>query len=270
MPRGLISLRTVMAMVAASAILAFAPTARAESILDQITHRGTLRIAIAASFPFSRMTPAGEPEGYDIEVAKGLAEALHVKPEWIVIDSPGRVTALQTRKADVTIAQFTRTVDRSMTVAFSEPYTVSYPQFLIKASRTDLNATADLNNSNIKVALGRGGTAEQDVPAVAPQASLLRFSMGNDEMRAVNSGQADAAAEDNFFIGAAMRDHPGEYRALPSVERKSDICIGLPAGDPDFLRVVNVWVHEFNASGRNAAAFKKWFGWDAPRIESIY
>lgn len=251
-------------------LLLLAGSAHAESIIDQVTKRGTLRIAAEGQFPFGRMTPSGELEGYDYEVGKALAAALHVKPEFIIIDTPGRVTALQTRKADVTIAEFTRTVERSMVVAFSEPYTVSYPLFLVKANRDDIKTTADLNKPGIKISFGRGGTAEQDVPAMAPTAQYLRIGSGADDLRAVTSGQSDAAGEDNFFIGAAIKDHPGEFKSLPSVNRKSDICIGLPAGDPDWLRVINVWVKQFNTSGENARLFKAWFGFDPPKIQQDF
>jgi len=34
--------------------------------------------------PYSKVTPSGDPEGYDIDIAKRLAEALKVKPEFVV------------------------------------------------------------------------------------------------------------------------------------------------------------------------------------------
>ena len=91
----------------------------ARGLLQGVLSRGTLRIAVLPSLPpYSRVLPTGEPEGYDIDIAKKLAEALKVKPEFVVTDIPGRVTSLQTRKVDVTIADFTRNVERSTTIAF--------------------------------------------------------------------------------------------------------------------------------------------------------
>ena len=96
-------------LVAASALVGGSIAGRAQtpSVLQQIVSRGTLRIAVLPSLPpYSKVTPGGEPEGYDIDIAKRLAEALKVKPEFVVTDIPGRVTSLQTRKVDVTVADF--------------------------------------------------------------------------------------------------------------------------------------------------------------------
>ena len=44
----------------------------------------------------------------------------------------------------------------------------------------------------------------------------------------------------------------------------------MPAGDPDWLRIVNLWVEQFNASGDNAKLFKQWFGYDQPQLQVVY
>ena len=68
--------------------------------------------------------PDGQPDGYDVDIGKALAAALKVKPEFILVDSPGRITALQTGKADVADASFTNTIERSTAIAFTRPYLI--------------------------------------------------------------------------------------------------------------------------------------------------
>ncbi len=90
------SRRTLLCGLAAALILGTAPvSAQSPSLLQQIVSRGTIRIAVLPSLPpYSRVTPGGEPEGYDVDIAKRLADALKVKPEFVVTDIPGRVTSL--------------------------------------------------------------------------------------------------------------------------------------------------------------------------------
>src|SRR5262245_37047492 len=109
-------LRAVMALAVAAAVLAVAfvtPShAQQAGILGDVTQRGTVRIAIiGGNPPYSKLNPSGEPEGYDIDIGKMIAAALKVKPEFIITDIPGRIVSLQTRKADLTIADFTKTVE---------------------------------------------------------------------------------------------------------------------------------------------------------------
>jgi polar amino acid transport system substrate-binding protein len=241
--------------------------AQAPGLLQQIITRGTIRIAVLPSLPpYSKVTPSGEPEGYDIDIAKRLAEALKVKPEFVVTDIPGRVTSLQTRKVDVTIADFTRNVERSTTIAFTDPYLVTTMRVLVPEN-AKWKSIADMGNGEgIKIAISRGGTAERAVPAALSKVTLTRFNTQADEMSALLSGQVDAMAEDDFYNTQAIKDRPGKLRQLDGSLARAEIAIGLPPGDADWLRVLNLFVAQMNASGDNARMFKTWFGFDQPAI----
>jgi polar amino acid transport system substrate-binding protein len=264
-------LRYALAATAVFALGMSSATAQTPSVLQQIISRGTIRIAVLPSLPpYSRVTPAGTPEGYDIDVAKRLADALKVKPEFVVTDIPGRVTSLQTHKVDVTIADFTRNVERSLTIAFTDPYLVTTMRMLVPEN-AKWKSIADMGDGDgIRVAISRGGTAEHAVPAAVPKATLVRFNTQADEMSALLSGQADAMAEDDFYNTQAVKDRPGKLRQLDGSLARAEIAIGLPPGDPDFTRVLNLFVEQLNASGDNARLFKQWFGFDQPAIEAHF
>jgi polar amino acid transport system substrate-binding protein len=98
----------------------------------------------------------------------------------------------------------------------------------------------------------------------------VRFNTQADEMSALLSGQADAMAEDDFYNTQAVKDRPGKLRQLDGSLARAEIAIGLPPGDPDFTRVLNLFVEQLNASGDNARLFKQWFGFDQPAIEAHF
>jgi polar amino acid transport system substrate-binding protein len=255
----------------AAALAAPAPAhAETPGILQQVLSRGSVRIAVLASLPpFAQMTPSGQPEGYDIDIAHMLAASLKVKPELIVTDIPTRVTGLQTRKFDLTIADFTRNVDRSTTIAFTDPYLFTGGKAMVLID-SPAKVLTDLNDPKYRIAIDRGGTAEVMVPAVVPKAQLVRFNTEADEFAALMNGQADAMAEDTLYNQRQIRDHPGKLRETEGWFGSNEICIGLPAGDFDWWRVINLWVHQFNASGDNARLFRKWFGFDLPKIQAQF
>jgi polar amino acid transport system substrate-binding protein len=254
--------------VAAAAFMA-APLASAQAqtkgILTQVLERGTIRIAIQGGVPpYSIIKENGEPEGYDIDIGKAIAAALKVKPEWVTVDTPGRITALQTHKADITIADFTANTTRSTVIAFTDPYIVVFMQFTVLANRDDIKTIKDLDKPEMKIGFGRGSTQEQLVPAAVPNATLSRFSGQADTMDALNTGRIDSMALDNLGTSGQLAASPGKYKVLPGTYSREDIAVGLPAGDFDWWRVLNMWMHEFNTSGENAKLFKKWFGYDMP------
>ena len=275
MPKLLAHVLRLAGLVGLATMLAGAVPGMAQqkSILNQVVQRGTVRIAIiGGSPPFSTITPSGTPQGYDIDVANQLSAALGVKPEFVITDVPGRIVSLQSGKVDLTIASFTKTVERSKVIAFSHPYVVVSLQFLVLANRDDIKTIDDLNKPLMKIAITRGGTAEANVPKVLPNVTPARFDAMNDVLLALKAGQVDALSQDNLYNGQLMGREPNTYKVLPGNTwfPHEEFGIGVPAGDPDWLRVVDVWVDQFNASGDNGRLFKKWFGDHLPPIQAHY
>ena len=102
------------AVLAALAATTFSASAQTTSILNDVIKRGEIRVAtIAGNPPYSSLSPSGEPVGYDIDIANLIGAALKVKVKFLIVDVPGRIVALQTGRADITVANFTNTVERS-------------------------------------------------------------------------------------------------------------------------------------------------------------
>ena len=80
----------------------------ADSILTDVLHRGTVRIAITTGAPPTRFEDEnGNLQGYEVDVANRLAKDLGVTIDWIKTDTVDRVAMLQTKKADITISTLT-------------------------------------------------------------------------------------------------------------------------------------------------------------------
>lgn len=242
-------------------------SAQESNLFATIQSRGTLRIAtVGGNPPYSSLGTDGQPTGYDVDIGKALAESLGVKPEFMIVDVPGRIAALQTGRADVTIANFTATTQRSTVVAFSRPYVVVGSVFLA-LNDSPVQTVEQLNDAKYKVAYARGATSEQTTASVVPKTEKLRFDANNDGFLALQSGQADAVFMDSLQAASYVAKEAGKYRMLPGNFSYEAIAIGMPAGDFDWWRIVDGWVAQFNGSGANDALFKKYFGFDLPSIK---
>ncbi|MDP9260674.1 MAG: transporter substrate-binding domain-containing protein [Actinomycetota bacterium] len=136
-----------------------------QSILDKVLSSKVLKVAtVDANPPWESLGADGKPTGYDIDIAKAIAETLGAQIQWDVTDSPGRVTDAQTGKVDLVVANFTATPKRALSIAFSTPYFIALGQFMVGAN-SKYNTLADLNAGHAKIASARGGTADQLVPA---------------------------------------------------------------------------------------------------------
>ncbi|MCW3474591.1 transporter substrate-binding domain-containing protein [Limobrevibacterium gyesilva] len=260
-----------MALAAAAAGAGLAPSpagaqTQQSRILADIQKRGTIRMAtVAGNPPYSSVKPDGTPEGYDIEIGQQLAAALKVKPEWIVVDSPGRITALQTGKADVSIANFTATLERSTAIAFTRPYLIVGSNYMVKKD-SPLQNVEQANKANIKIGLPRGGTAEDIAARVTPNATVVKVNTVTDAFLALKSGQVDAQILDSLQDAAFLSQEGAGFRNLPGNWSYEEISIGLPAGDGDWLRIVDTFVRQLIGSGEDARLFRKYFGYDMPPL----
>jgi polar amino acid transport system substrate-binding protein len=262
-------LRTGLALAATAPTAAlFARIAHAEEshILTELQKRGTIRIAtVAGNPPYSSFRPDGTPEGYDIEIGQQLAAALKVKPEWIVVDSPGRITALQTGKADASVANFTATIERSTAIAFTRPYLIVGSNYMVKKD-SPLQNVEQANKPNIKIGVPRGGTSEDIAAKTTPAATVVKFNTVTDAFLALKSGQVDAHIVDSLQDAAFLAKEGANFRNLPGNWSYEEISIGVPSGDADWLRIVDTFVRQLIGSGEDARLFKKYFGYDMPPL----
>lgn len=244
--------------------------AQAGEVLKNILSSGKLRISVMASLPpYTNMNPSGQLEGYDIDIAKKLAEVLKVTPEFIVVDSAGRVAALQTGKSDITFSGMARNITRALTIAFSDPYLIVPGRVLVKAN-SPLKTIDEVNDPKWKMSMNRGGNSEPIIAARFPKTNRLLFNANADCLNALMSDQVDAMAQDFFYLTEQMNKRPGMFRVLDGSYSRQENSAGIPAGDADWLRVVNLFISQLNTSGQNKELFKKWFGFDPPRITPDY
>ena len=95
---------------------------------------------------------------------------------------------------------------------------------------------------------------------------MIRFDTPNDAFLALRSGQVDSQLQDSLQ-NALLVQKDKSVRNLPGNYSYEEICIGLPAGDPDWWRIVDTFVRQLNGSGDNGKLFRKHFGFDMPPLQ---
>lgn len=229
-----------------------------DSALKTIQQSGTIRVADCLSFaPFGFKTASGDPDGYDIDIAKAMAKDLGVKLEVVDTSSANRIPNLQTNKVDVVICNFTRNGERQKQVDFTDPYVVASEALLVKKS-SSIQKAQDVVGKTI--ATVKGSTNADILKKLGIDIKTREFDTSQAAILAVRQGQADAMIEDsNFLAYQAKLDNtlrvtkealiPPEYNAF-----------GVQQGDQIWLNWLNGFLFRYNASGANKAAYEKWFG----------
>src|SRR5690606_27445176 len=152
--------RFVRGMLAAgvTAVSAFAASgAHAADLIDTVKERGTLIVGVEGTYPpFNYVdTKTGELDGFDIDVAKLIADKLGVKAQFVKTEWSAILAGLSSGKFDVIINQVGITPERKQTFDFSVPYVASSPQLILrKNDDAGYTSFADLKGKKLGVSQG--------------------------------------------------------------------------------------------------------------------
>ncbi|MGB3516967.1 MAG: transporter substrate-binding domain-containing protein [Elainellaceae cyanobacterium] len=228
--------------------------------LDQILSTGVVKIAVPQdSPPFGSMGADGQPQGYDIEVAKLIAEALEVNLELVPVTSTNRIPYLQTNRADLVISSLGATPERAKSIYFSSIPYAPFFSGVYGPSSADISDYSDL--SGYSVGVTQGSLEDLEVTDKAPEGvEIKRFEDNSITVSALLAGQVDLIATGNTIAGKVIQDNPTADLQNLFVMKNSPCYIGMRRGDLDMLQWVNVFIRHKRFSGEFETLSQEWFG----------
>jgi len=266
------SIRKVVTICAAAAVLPMAAACTpmpaggaiaADSTLKHVLAEGTLKVASCLSFtPFGFTNPAGQPDGYDVDIANELAKEMGVKLEVVDTTSSNRIPNLQTNKVDVVFCNFTRTLERAKEISFTNPYVVATEGLLVRTGSGITSLDAMKGHS---VAVVKGSTNADVLRDRGVDVQVAEFDSSQSAVLAVKQGQADAMVEDSNFLQYQAKLNPGLEVVTSKLVPLEYNAFGVKQGDQVWVDYLNLFLFDLNTSGKNLELYRKWFGAD-PRF----
>lgn len=255
------ALKLGAALLAAGLLL----PAHAADLLATAKARGTLRIAMEGTYPPFNFKDAktGELSGYDVDVARLLAAKLGLKPEFVSTEWAAILAGLGAGKYDVIISQVGITPKRLEAFDFSEPYTYSSPQLIVRKDEHAQYATlADLKGK--KLGVGQGSVFEQQAKAVAG-ITVKSYPAAPENLQDLAVGRIDAALNDSLMIAYLLSNSTLPIKAGARVGNVERMGIPLQKGNPQLKAALNKALAEAGADGSLKKISIKWFGTDVSR-----
>ncbi len=251
-------MRILRIMAAAAIVLAVSVGAGRADELQNIIGAGKIRVGIALTGePIGFRDAQNNPVGYDVDVAKRLADTLGVKLEITEVNGANRIPMLESKQIDLIIANITATLERAKSIDFTIPYLRSGIKLLVHDG-SPITSIKDLDGR--KVVVGRGTTGEQLIKRLAPKAVLVYVDVfAPDGILLMRQNRVDAAIEDSSLIDYAAKQYPG-LKSLPQMYTSDPISFGVRKGEPEFLRWLDMFVSQYISSGAYKTNYEKWWG----------
>ena len=231
--------------VLAVSVLGVAGTASAQdSTIDQIMRRGTLNVGLSTFVPWSMRDKEGELIGFEIDVAKRLAEDLGVDVNFVPTAWDGIIPALIAGNFDVIISGMTVTPQRNLTVNFTVPYAHSGMRLVAhKDMAGTLTTLEDYNDPDVVFSLRRGSTPASFVQATLPKATLNLFDEDGQSFLEIVNGRATATFAYDPTPATWVERYPDVlYVPIDQVYNQGSEAFAIRKGDPDTLNVFDNWI----------------------------
>jgi polar amino acid transport system substrate-binding protein len=231
-----------------------------KSTLNTILTRGELIVGLDPGYiPFEMKTKKGELIGFDVDMAKAMADAMGVKLKLVPTDYDSIIASITTNKFDIIISAMTITSERNLKVNFAKPY-INIGQTLLVAKKHKAKTWQDLDKKGFIITTKLGVTGEIVAKRMFKNVQVKTFNTEAEAVQEVLNGNADAFIYDKPFNDAFMLQKGKDFIVHLSDELTYEpLGWAIRKGDPDFLNWLNNFLNQLKHDGTYDKLYEKWF-----------
>ena len=214
--------------------------------VSAIKRRGYLRVAVFGDLPpYGWVNSQGKRVGYDVYLAHRMAKDLGVKLRFIQVNANNRVDTLNSNKADIILANFTKTPEREKVVSWAAPY-MKVSVGVISTKNKPITTAKQLQNNSLIVT--KGTTAETYFTK-QKGVNLLKFDSKTQQFNALKNGRAAALADDNSYLYAWVKRNPKYTVGIKTIGPNQYIAPAVKKGNKSLQRWASREIRSLNEEG---------------------
>ncbi len=229
---------------------------------DDIKSKGKFIVGLDDSFPpMGFRDEKGQIVGFDIDMAKAVAEKLGVKVEFKPVDWDGVILSLNNKDIDVIWNGLSISEERKKQIDFSEVY-LQNKQIIVVQKDSTINNKKDLSSKT--VGLQMGSTSEKALKADTSTSKSLKevrkYSNNTEALLDLSQGRTDAVIVDEVVGRYYIEKKPGLYKILDDNFGVEDYGVGIRKTDTSFKEKLNEALNTIKSDGTADKISQKWFG----------
>ena len=240
------------------------PSFEEGTTMAELSEAGALRLGTKFDQPlFGLQGLGGNPEGFDVEIAKILAEELGIPEDGITYTetpSATREEVIEQDRVDMVIATYTMNEERAERVTFAGPYYQAGQDLMVMADNTAINGPEDLRGADATVCSVTGSTPAENILEYVDSANVVLFDVYSKCADALRTGQVDAVTTDNVILLGLVDQSGGEFRLVENAFTEEPYGIGIEKGDVEFCEFIHETLTAAAEDGRYAEAWESTAG----------
>ena len=188
--------------------------------LEDIQNAGVIKVGVEGTYqPYTYHDEDGNLTGFDVDVAKAIAEKLGVEVDFTEADWDSLLAGIESGRIDTVINAVSVTDERKEKYDFAGPYFYIEQQVVIKKGNDEIKSWDDLKGK--KVATNITSTTADIYKAAG--AEVVAISTSDEAASLVLSGRADFCSFNANVFSSYLKEHPdAELEAAFSVQDSVD------------------------------------------------
>lgn len=235
-----------------------------DDLLSAIKERGYITVAMEGTWaPWTYHDEDDNLVGFDVEVAKAVADELGVDVQYQEGEWDGLLAGVQSGRYDIMVNGVGYTEERAQAYTFSDPYCYNKTALIVRGDNEDIKSLEDLKgkttcnsaNSTYQLIAEEYGANVLDVETLD----------GTLEMVLAGTDRADATLNAEASFLDYMNAHPDANLKIVDYYPESEkVCIIMQKGDSsDSLKeAINSAIEKLRADGTLSELSTKYFGGD--------
>lgn len=235
--------------------------------LQNIKDNGVMTIGIMGTYaPYNFMGKDKQYTGFDVDIAKEIANRLGVKAKFVAQDFSGLIPGLQKGKFDALVSQVTITDDRKKAIDFSDPYITNEVKAIVKESNNNIKSVKDFKGKTIGVGLGTNDETylRNDLMPKVGDFKINTYDDVITTLKDLDAGRIDATINNVFALKPIIEKNGYKIKAVGDPIKADKAGVAVKKGNPKLVKAINKALQDIENDGTYKKIFVKWFGEEPP------
>ncbi|RKS72134.1 glutamate transport system substrate-binding protein [Actinomadura pelletieri DSM 43383] len=225
------------------------------SLLD----KSTLVVGVRPDLPgLGLRAPDGRFAGFDIDVARYVADRLGKKVRFVEALASERIPLLTSGRADMVLATLSVTPERKTQIAYAGPYYMSHQDVLVRSNERGITGVRNLKGRRFCAVEGADPT-KRLLSIHGMTARIVPAKDYDQCMAMIKDRRVDAITTNDVILAGLARREGSGFRLINARISEQNTGIGLQRGDPDGCEALNRAITQMYQDGTAAKLMRKWF-----------